>query len=442
MKALLYTTLILYSLLIGVFANCYHYITDNLYLLFIFVPAFIYIVTLSGFIYVKTKRIRLKFAYHGAYMLSICWLSSIVTILYQTVYAFYTLPINYVDFLWSLGISIFVEATVFWVGVISVYFSSLQMGIKHRFWGAVCALIPGINLFILAIIIKTVFKEVYFEIDKDKLNESRKHLEVCKTKYPILMVHGLFLRDLKYFNYWGRIPKELTKNGATIFFGNHQSALSVPDSAQELAARIREIIKETGAEKLNIIAHSKGGIDCRYAIKHLGVEDMIASLTTVSTPHRGCEFADYLLTKLPQWSQKHICKTYNTTLKKLGDTNPDFYAAVKDLTAEACIKFDKETEVPKGIYCQSYGSVITKMQSGKFPFNFSSLLVKHFSGPNDGLVSQDSFEWGERYTLLYPTHKEGISHGDMMDLNRRDIQGFDVREFYVQLVNELKEKGL
>lgn len=30
----------------------------------------------------------------------------------------------------------------------------------------------------------------------------------------------------------------------------------------------------------------------------------------------------------------------------------------------------------------------------------------------------------------------------MIDLNRENIQGFDVREFYVELVHGLKKKGL
>ena len=30
----------------------------------------------------------------------------------------------------------------------------------------------------------------------------------------------------------------------------------------------------------------------------------------------------------------------------------------------------------------------------------------------------------------------------MIDLNRENIEGFDVREFYVQLVAELKTRGL
>ena len=37
--------------------------------------------------------------------------------------------------------------------------------------------------------------------------------------------------------------------------------------------------------------------------------------------------------------------------------------------------------------------------------------------------------------------KRGISHGDVIDLSRKNIPGFDVREFYVQLVKDLKERG-
>lgn len=37
--------------------------------------------------------------------------------------------------------------------------------------------------------------------------------------------------------------------------------------------------------------------------------------------------------------------------------------------------------------------------------------------------------------------RRGISHGDMIDLNRENIPGFDVREWYVQLVQRLKRKG-
>ena len=68
--------------------------------------------------------------------------------------------------------------------------------------------------------------------------------------------------------------------------------------------------------------------------------------------------------------------------------------------------------------------------------------MKYFDGPNDGLVSERSFHWGGEYRLLTAKGRRGISHGDVIDLNRENIPGFDVREFYVSLLSDLKKKGL
>ena len=281
-----------------------------------------------------------------------------------------------------------------------------------------------------------------FEIGKDQYNKQRKCQQVCATKYPILMVHGVFFRDNKIFNYWGRIPGELKANGAQVFYGNQPSAATIAHCAEDLKERILEITAQTGAEKVNIIAHSKGGLDSRYAIAKLGIGDKVASLTTVNTPHRGCLFADYLLNKIPTETKDAVANTYNAALRKLGEEEADFLAAVSNLTDSYCQPLDLEMGVPEGILCQSVGSVMTKSRSGAFPLNVCYPLVKHFSGENDGLVSEDSFAWGQNYTLLRATGKKGISHCDIIDLTRENIPGFDVREFYVDLVKDLKTRGL
>lgn len=157
---------------------------------------------------------------------------------------------------------------------------------------------------------------------------------------------------------------------------------------------------------------------------------------------QGCKFAEYLLEKLPESMQKKIADSYDATMRKLGDQSPDFMKAVTDLTASECSARDAAMKAPEGVFCQSVGSKLNKASGGRFPLNFSYNLVKYFDGPNDGLVSEDSFSWGEKYTFLKTDGKRGISHGDMIDLNRENIPGFDVREFYVRLTAELKERGL
>ena len=79
---------------------------------------------------------------------------------------------------------------------------------------------------------------------------------------------------------------------------------------------------------------------------------------------------------------------------------------------------------------------------GRFPLNFTYCLVEYFDGKNDGLVGEKSFPWGTDYRYLTVRGKRGISHGDMIDLNRENFPDFDVREFYVQLVHDLKKRGL
>ena len=338
-----------------------------------------------------------------------------------------------------IGLAV-LEFLVFWAGIILTYVSSTQLGVKTRVWGVILGWVPVAHLVMLRKIIKTCSDEIRFETFVKKRNEARKAQHVCQTKYPILMVHGVFFRDSEHLNYWGRIPRTLEENGATIYYGGQNSAAAVRNSGKELEKRVRQILDETGAEKVNIIAHSKGGLDARAMIAEN--PQLAASLTTINTPHRGCEFADYFFNKMPDAQKNALASKYNTMAAKLGDVDPDFLSAVRDLTSSACEAFNRETPDVPGVWYQSFGSVLRKASSGQFPLNLTHLLVKYFDGENDGLVGAASFPWGEKTTLLKnETSPRGISHGDVIDLNRENIDGFDVRELYVQIVQDLKERG-
>ena len=69
------------------------------------------------------------------------------------------------------------------------------------------------------------------------------------------------------------------------------------------------------------------------------------------------------------------------------------------------------------------------------------LLIRAVDGASDGLVTPESAMWGEFRGIVTNRKHRGISHGDMIDLKREDYSGFDVVEFYVKLVEELKHKG-
>ena len=134
---------------------------------------------------------------------------------YHIVPAFFCFPAFWATYLFSVLLGVVVESVIFWDGMLCVYLSSTQLGIKLRVLGVVFGFVPIANIVFLIRIIRTVRAEVAFETEKFELNEKRKALRVCATKYPVLFVHGVFFRDTRFFNYWGRIPAELIINAAT-----------------------------------------------------------------------------------------------------------------------------------------------------------------------------------------------------------------------------------
>lgn len=328
----------------------------------------------------------------------------------------------------------------------------LRLGIAGRqvkwYWYLFLYLVcwmPLINLIPFVHIYRTARREYLFESAKFALDDVRRENEICKTKYPILMVHGIFFRDWQLFNYWGRIPAALQKNGAQVYYGKQQSAQSIADSAKELAAQMQSILAETGAEKLNIIAHSKGGLDTRYAMQELGMAQYVASLTTINTPHHGCAWVDGLLEKIPQHIAEKIAAHYEKIFRGLGDQSPDFLAGVHDLTAVNCAAFHASHPIEPEIPHHCIMSEMRNALSAPFPLWLGYLCIKKQNRNDrcDGLVPVDSARLeGARFTMIPKTKFRGISHGDMIDLNRENIEDFDVREFYVGIVKELKERGL
>lgn len=239
----------------------------NRYFLLLLIPLFFVINVFPNVFHFKLLSGKLRNSADGCELLILFLITTALSIVYSLFGWFGKLPLGNLfqePVLWGINtLVIFLsELVIFWNGIIRIYITSKQLGIKLRVIGAVCGMIPIVHLVVLGILIRTVRKEVKVENDKLLLNKERENMQICRTRYPILLVHGVFFRDSNFMNYWGRIPRELEKNGSVIYYGNHQSAASVADSGKELSVRIKQIVSETGCEKVNIIAHSKGGSAC------------------------------------------------------------------------------------------------------------------------------------------------------------------------------------
>lgn len=264
-------------------------------------------------------------------------------------------------------------------------------------------------------------------------------------KYPLVFVHGMGFRDSKIINYWGRIPKMAQNMGCSVFFGQQDSNGSVETNAAQLKKSVEEILAKTGFEKVNIIAHSKGGLDARYMISSLNMGEKVASLTTISTPHNGSKTMDLLL-KFPDFLVRFAAVLPDIFYRIIGDESPSSYKVFHLFSTDGAKEFNKNNPDCDKVYYQSYAFVM------KHPFSdilmcFPNLVVKLIEGENDGLLTPEGATWTNFKGVYKGEGHRGISHCDEVDFRRRRLTGkrgenvSDVTELYQGIIEELIAMG-
>jgi triacylglycerol lipase len=121
-----------------------------------------------------TRSFRLKICNHGTLILMMFVGSLIPSLAWHAVLAFFTIPNSYMDWVWSAVYCVVASAVLFWNGILCVYLTSSQLGLKWRVIGLACGLIPIANLVVLYKILKTTTAECFFEQEKAKINRQRK----------------------------------------------------------------------------------------------------------------------------------------------------------------------------------------------------------------------------------------------------------------------------
>ena len=101
---------------------------------------------------------------------------------------------------------------------------------------------------------------------------------------PIVLLHGFMLTQTS----WLVLGRRLARRGLGPLYGTtYYSLQSVRRSAEHLGAFVDEVLARTGAERVDIVAHSMGGVVARYWIERLGGAARLGRLVTIASPHRG-----------------------------------------------------------------------------------------------------------------------------------------------------------
>lgn len=216
-----------------------------------------------------------------------------------------------------------------------------------------------------------------------------------KTRYPIVLAHGLsgFRQLFGVVDYFFGIPGDLRSGGARVFVTQVSAFGSAEQRGEQLLQQIEFIAASTGAGKVNLIGHSQGGLDARYVMAVR--PDLIASLTTVATPHRGADLADFLADNLePGGFNETVLAAFANSLGTVlalltGSPAPqDAIGALHSLSSTGAADFNQR--FPAGLAANRCGP--TPTTAGGIPlfsWTGSSVLTNIFdlSDPALGLTS-------------------------------------------------------
>ena len=261
-----------------------------------------------------------------------------------------------------------------------------------------------------------------------------------KTKYPIVLVHGLAMKDTFFMKSFGRIDRILRIQGHTVYKSGVDAVGSVETNAAQLKNEIEKILTETGADKVNIIAHSKGGLDAKYMITDLGMAPKVASLTTLCTPHKGAPIASFVM-RLPKFAVKYAAFWVDLAYRILGDKDPDSFTACEELRRVNSLETET-VNLADGVMCQSFSAAMRPGEDKAdfvmtVPMMFSRYLEK--GAVTDGLVPRDSAMFGD---YRGDCADGSVSHTEIVDFMVRDSKRDKIYAFYSALCEELVRAGL
>lgn len=291
--------------------------------------------------------------------------------------------------------------------------------------------------------------------------------------YPILLAHGFFgfdhLAGLDFVPYWYGVPEHLESLGHTVCVGEVDPFNDSTARGMQLLDQAIACAAATGHAKVNILAHSQGGLDARV-VASLAPE-LVASVTTIATPHYGTPIADIAIGLTPNpasaalvdwitqvlgaplWDEvgnetslyESMYQMSQPGIAAFNATYPDapgvLYTSVTGRTdlhagGEAC----EPTSPPPPLLIGSFANTLDTTDA-LFVIPEAILSDGIFSQePNDALVRVVDARWGEFLGCVPADHLDEVGQllGDSPGLGN----DWDHLQFYGDLVAYLRDRGV
>lgn len=281
-----------------------------------------------------------------------------------------------------------------------------------------------------------------------------------QTRHPVVLVHGLLGFDslLGIVDYFNGIPQDLRSGGARVYIANVSSSNFTEVRGEQLIRYLDQLRALHGHTRFNLIGHSHGGPTARYVA---GVRpDLVASMTSVGSPHTGSKVADGLAAVAPPGSPlRPIVAGFVNALSVFievlsGDSDPqNALGALTSLSSAGSANFNNR--FPAGRPTSSCGSGAAVVNNIRYYSMGGTNVLSNVLDPsdaflgagslffgfeqNDGLVGRCSSRWG---VVLRDDY--GWNHLDQVNLmfGLRSIFASDPGSVYRAHANRLRGLGL
>lgn len=238
------------------------------------------------------------------------------------------------------------------------------------------------------------------------------------TRHPVVLLHGAFGFEQVVVNqtrraYFRGVRERLLEHGVELHAPVVAPVAGIERRAAELVAQLDAL----GPGRLNLVAHSMGGLDARYAIAHLGLSERIASLITIGTPHHGTPLADagHRLSR-----GLRIDRVLGAGADMLGD-----------LSTRGMAQFNQQVpDDPRVFYASIVGRVPPTGEVHPL-LRPTHALLSRSSGLNDGVVPASSQSWGEVLWIVDADHWAQVGWSGSSDSTA----------LYEAIVRELRTRG-
>ncbi|MBV1775868.1 triacylglycerol lipase [Burkholderiaceae bacterium DAT-1] len=220
-----------------------------------------------------------------------------------------------------------------------------------------------------------------------------------QTKYPIVLVHGLFGFDKALgVDYFNGVASALQKDGARVFIADVSAVNGNAVRGEQLLSQVKQILAITGAQKVNLIGHSQGAPTSRYVAAV--APQLVASVSTVGGVNKGSKFADVVAGTLPNGSISNsvassIANAFGSLVALVSGHSglpQDAKAALYDLSTPGMNAFN--AKYPAGVPTTACGQGAAVANGVRYYSWSGSSTLTHLLDASDALLVTTGLAFG------------------------------------------------